>query len=305
MISIIILSWNRKDEILKTLESLKNQTYKNFEIIIVDQASTDGAPKAIEEMFPEVAIMRLHKNFGVPGGRNIGAVNAKGNILVFLDNDASLDDKALELVVKRFSAEDKLGVIGFKVLNANTKTLDFSSWVYQKTKIRDADTEFYTYTFCGAGYAIRGEIFKKVGYYWDELFFGWEEMELSIRVLDAEYNILYDPNIVAYHRISKERKTYNILHECKRLRNSLWVLWRYMPISYSIMESIIRVIVYFIKAIRYRCVFKMIVYFFSSFRKVKLLFSNKDRISMGTLKKYKKLSHRGPIIEQIKWLLFR
>lgn len=305
MVSIIILSWNRKNEILKTLEDLKQQTYKNFEIIVVDQASTDETPEAIEEIFPDVKIIRLHKNFGVPGGRNVGAANAKGRILVFLDNDASLDNKALEVVVERFSKEDKLGIIGFQILNATTKKLDLSSWAYQKVKIKDEDTEFYTYTFCGGASAIKKEILKKIGYYWDELFWGWEEMGLSIRVLDAGYKILYLPSVIVNHRISEEKKTNSSLAECIRLKNSLWVSWRYMPISYSIMESIIRMPVYFIKAIRYRCILKMITYFLSSFKKIGLLFDKKHRISKTTLKKYKKLSNHGPVLEQMRWLLFK
>lgn len=305
LVSVIILSWNRKNEILKTLEDLKRQTYKNFEIIVVDQVSTDGTLEAIEELFSDAKIIRLHKNFGVPGGRNIGIANAKGNILVFLDNDASLNERALEIVVKRFSMEDSLGIIGFKILNATTGKLDLSSWAYQKVKIKDEDMEFRTYSFCGGASAIKKGVFEKVGYYWDELFWGWEEIELSIRVLDAGYAILYLPSIIVNHRISKENKTNRNLAECIRLKNSLWVLWRCMPIAYSLKESLIRVPAYFVKAIRYRCFLKMLLYFFSSFRKIGLLFSSKYRISKITLEKYKKLSSRGPILEQTKYLFLK
>jgi GT2 family glycosyltransferase len=231
-VSLILLSWNRKNDILRTIESLKRQSYADFETIVVDQGSTDGTLEAIAP-YP-IQIIKLHNNIGVPGGRNIGAAKAKGDLLVFLDNDAELKEDALEIVVNRFQQEENLAIIGFKILNAFTKELDILSWPYQKSRLRECNTEFETYIYCGAGHAIRKRIFSEVGYYWDELFFGWEEMDLSIRAMDAGYHIVYDPRIVVYHYRSPENRTLKAQHDCQRLKNSLWVLWRYFPPVYAV-----------------------------------------------------------------------
>lgn len=299
MISVIILSWNRKKEILRTLDDLQRQTYKDFEIVVVDQGSTDGTLEAVAS-YP-VRIIRLHQNFGVPGGRNVGAVNAKGDVLVFLDNDASLSDDALERVVALFK-DKSIGIVGFQILIESTKMLDLSSWVYQKGKLKDSDKAFYSYTYCGCGHAIRKGLFDTVGYYWDELFFSWEESEYSIRVLDAGHSILYSPDIKVYHRISPENRTFKPEGECLRLKNSLWVLWRYFPVFYAIRHSFVRIGVYFIKGFRQKCFLLMLWYLLKSFSKIGLIFNKEYKISKETFIKYLKLSDKGPVFSQLKHL---
>ena len=304
-LSIIILSWDRKEDLLKTLEDLKSQSFKDFEIIVVDQGSTDGVLQEIENKFSYVKIIRLHKNFGVPGGRNVGAINALGDILVFLDNDASFCDDALQKIENHFNQDARLGILGFKILINGTNELDLSSWAYQKDKINDADKPFETYTFCGCAHAIKREVFEQIGYYWDELFFAWEEVEFSIRAIAAQWKITYDPSIEVYHRISKKQRTVNSKHECLRLRNSLWVLWRYMPIDHAISHSFVRIFAYLVKSVRQKCFLKMFCTVFLSFQKIGLFFQYKDRIPRDILKKYIKLSSKGSIIKQLKWLFFK
>ena len=80
------------------LEELEKQTFRDFEIVVVDQGSTDGAPEEIEKQYPQIKVIRLQKNAGVPAGMNIGAVNARGEILVFLDNDAVLKYDGLQML---------------------------------------------------------------------------------------------------------------------------------------------------------------------------------------------------------------
>lgn len=303
LVSVIILNWNRKEEIIKTLSDLNQQSLHDYEIIVVDQNSDDGSPDMITRDFPLVKLIRLHKNFGVPGGRNIGAANAKGDILVFLDNDASLDNSALESVVARFKNNPSLGIMGFKILNANTNELDFSSWVYQKSKIKESNSEFSTYTFCGAGHAIRREVFEKVGYYWDELFFGWEEMELSLKAMDKGYNIIYYSEIKVYHRISNQNRTVSYKHECFRLRNSLWVIWKYYPLLSIIAESVQYIFAYLFKAIKNRFFLQYCIFLLKGFSKLGFIFNKKMRISYETFKKYKTLSYKGSLFNIIKFLI--
>ena len=195
--------------------------------------------------------------------------------------------------------------MGFKVVNAKTGKLDLSSWPYQKSKIKDSEKEFDTYTFCGAGHAIKKEIFQKAGTYWDELFFSWEEMDLSLRVLDAGYRIIYNPKVTVYHRISEEKRTSNALHECIRLKNSLWVFWRYMPRGHALLETVFRVPTYLIKGMRKGCFFRMLVYVFVALKKINLLFDNSHCISKEALRKYKRLSDKGPVFDQLRYLFFK
>jgi GT2 family glycosyltransferase len=305
LVSVVILSWNRQAEIKKTLADLDRQTYTNFEVLVIDQGSSDGTPEAIEKLFPRVRVIRLPGNLGVPGGRNIGVAKAQGDIVVFLDNDASLENEGLTKTVEKFKNNPHLGILGFRILDAKTGELDLGSWVYQKNKIAEAQSEFLTYTYCGAGHAIRKEVFQKAGYYWDELFFSWEEMELSIKAINAGYDILYDPQIVVYHRVSKEKRATNKVHEGLRLRNSLWVLWRYMPWRYSLPMTGVRIFAYLVKAVRNRFLFSMITCLFAAFTRVGLVLNKKDKISGAALERFKALSAKGSLGVQLRWLLLK
>ncbi len=303
VISVILLSCERKEETLETLKSLYQQTFKDFEVIVVDQGSSKDVINSIRTNFQDVNLILLHKNMGVPAGRNIGAINANGEILIFLDNDAHFNNDAFEKVIQRFENNKKLGIVGFRIVNAKTKKLDYSSWVYQKSRIKDAEKEFETYTFCGAGHAIRREVFEKVGYYWDELFFGWEEMEFSIKVINNNIKILYSPDVVVYHRLSDEGRVLKPRRECFSLRNSLWVSWRYMPRYYALWESIVRIFTYLFKSIKGRFFFIMVLTVIGSFRRFSLIFTAKYRISKAGFNEFKRLSNKGPIFRQIQQLL--
>ena len=86
-VSIIIPHWNGIDILTECLESLTLTEYDNFEIIVVDNASTDGSPDLVTLNFPQINLVENSENFGYAGGCNRGAKIANGEYLVFLNND--------------------------------------------------------------------------------------------------------------------------------------------------------------------------------------------------------------------------
>lgn len=86
LVSVIIPTYNRKDVVIAAIESVVNQEYKNFEFIVIDDGSTDGTKEYIEEMFPDIVVIR-QENQGVSSARNLGIKNAKGGYIAFLDSD--------------------------------------------------------------------------------------------------------------------------------------------------------------------------------------------------------------------------
>ena len=84
LISIIIVNWNGKKWLRKCLDSLTKQTYKNYEIIFVDNASYDGSVKFIKENYPFAKIIVNSKNLGFAGGNNIGFRMSKGEFILLL-----------------------------------------------------------------------------------------------------------------------------------------------------------------------------------------------------------------------------
>ena len=92
LISIIIVNWNRIDDMRETLNSLESQTYRNYEIVVVDNGSTDDSKTKLPLEFPNIRLISVDKNLGCEEGFNIGMENSNGDIFFYLDSDASLDN---------------------------------------------------------------------------------------------------------------------------------------------------------------------------------------------------------------------
>src|SRR3990170_4629146 len=114
LVSVVILTWNRKDDLLETVAELKESTYAPIEIIVVDNGSNDGTQEEINEKFSEVNFIRLEKNVGI-AGYNIGMKKARGEYVVLLDSDSFPDRKAIERMVAVFESDSQIGAVAFDV----------------------------------------------------------------------------------------------------------------------------------------------------------------------------------------------
>jgi GT2 family glycosyltransferase len=222
LISVAIVTWNRKDDVLTTIKSVYDQSYKNYEVVMVDNSSTDGTVDAVRQAYPDVRVVALERNLGPTGGRNAAIAAAHGEILFFLDSDASLGQDTLAITAEKFKAEQDLGVVACKVINAYTQQLDeVGGRIFSHGA--EAEMEFFSYSFSECGCAIRKEVFERAGMFWDFLFFGREGEELGLRIWDAGYKILYSPHTVVYHRVSPNKRVTGGKREYFDLRNSLYV----------------------------------------------------------------------------------
>ena len=82
LVTVNILSYNRKDELRNTLQKVYEQDYENIEVIVVDNASSDGSPEMVDKEFPGAKLIKLEKNIGIAGW-NEGFVGARGNTYCF------------------------------------------------------------------------------------------------------------------------------------------------------------------------------------------------------------------------------
>ncbi len=229
-ISVIILTFNRVVDTLALLASLTSQCMEDFEIIIVDNGSTDGTLIAVAAAHPRVRCIGLVRNVGVPAGRNMGAAHAKGEYFVFLDNDSEVrDDEFLLKIADSFHQFPDAGALGFQVFAHSTGELDESTWVWSDA-LRGADSPEIIYAFVGAGFAVRSEVFKEVGGFCESLFFMHEEKELCMRMLRRNYVIYYIPGIALYHKVSAENRCQKFKRDFYYgVRNSIWIGLRNYP----------------------------------------------------------------------------
>lgn len=229
LVSVVIVTYNRREDLLESVRSVYGQTYRNFETIVVDNASTDGTVEAVEAEFPDVRIARLGHNGGPTAGRNAGILASRGEILFFLDSDASMAPDTLLQTVHRFDADSSLGVIACKVINPRTNRPAHPGWIFSERDDQDRDTEFLSFSFSECGCAIRKTVFDSTGLFNEFLFFGREGEDLSLRVWDAGMQILFDPKAVVYHRVSPDMRVGGATRAYYDLRNCLYIYLIHYP----------------------------------------------------------------------------
>jgi GT2 family glycosyltransferase len=241
-ISVIIVSWNALHYLKEFLPSVCATTYKNVEIILADNASTDESVTYTQEYFPTVRICQLDKNYGYCGGNNRGAKFAKGEILLFLNNDVKVNPNWLEPIAACFS-DDRTAVVQPKLLSL--KQPDF----FEYAGAAGGEMDYLGYPFCrgrifdtlekdegqyeknesifwasGAAFAIRKNIFEQFGGFDEDFEFHMEEIDLCWRILRKGYAINYEPKSVVWHlgggslNSLSPRKTYY------NFRNNWWMM---------------------------------------------------------------------------------
>lgn len=273
MISVIITTQNRLEDLTRLLHELKKVEIPGFEIIIVDNNSIDGSNKFINENYSNVKLIRLHWNAAGITGRNIAAKNARNKILVSLDDDAIITPSTFNKILNQFKRDPKLGVIPCSVINGD-KVEDRGK--YEKRLNEDnVGKEVFSGTACGL--AFRKVIFEKCGY-WED--WGQEapfELSLIIKCLSLGLKVkrYNDINVFHYHSPSITRNS-QIAHFSA---TKSWVWWyvKFYPIS-SVIRNVIRILYLSCYAIIEQKSFLYILAVFSSIKNIPKIFMNERQV---------------------------
>ncbi len=239
LVSVVIATWKRREELRKTLLEYGKQSYPHVEIIVVDNNSCDGTVELLGEEFPNVRLIRLSENTGVKA-YNIGMQAAKGDILVISDNDSHLEPSGIEKIVQKFREGDEhLAVVACEVVYLPQNSV--YHWYPLHVDAENPDPRGYpSHLFIGAGAAIRREVLERIGCYPEEFFLYMNEVDLCTRIIGAGYDVRYFPDIVTYHRwteISRVKGRSRLLS----FRNAIWYYWKYFPIHIALGRSLIRI----------------------------------------------------------------
>jgi GT2 family glycosyltransferase len=222
LIAIVVLNYNKRNDILDCLKSIFNLEYPEIEVIVVDNGSTDGSPEAIKSEYPDVHLVECKKNLGVAGGRNIGIKYADQNFnykyLLFLDDDIVIDKKALTEMVCSFYKDKSIGIVAPKCLMSKTPGVIgyaggmsvnlFSGKITNIGGGEKDEGQFDKTGFissCGGLCLISKELINQVGIF-DEKFnpYGWEDVDLSLRARQKGFKIFYNHKAVIYHKGGKK-----------------------------------------------------------------------------------------------------
>ena len=233
LVSIVMLAWNRKDDVRESLQHIQEIDYSPLEVIVVDNASTDGTAEMVEDEFPSVRLIRMFKNIGIEA-YNIGFENSKGKYIVIIDDDSFPAKNAIQRMVQVFEEDEQLGVVAFDVRNYyNYDEIKNELEHTDETAEVKAVASGYLMSFNGAGVGIRRDLFKQIGYYPEEFFLYNNEMDCAFKIWDAGYRIEFYSNIVSYHKYSPTNRA-SWRAPFYYTRNSFWLAWKHYPIDMAL-----------------------------------------------------------------------
>ncbi len=210
-VSVVILSYNSKENLIEFIPSLISQKYHNFEIIVVDNASTDGSEEFIRTNYPKIKVVQTEQNLGYAAGNNAGFEVAQGEYIVVVNPDTVADPEWLAELIKPLESDPTIAATTSKILI-----------YYQKDRINTcANTNHHTgLTFCrglnklasefnnyqavgavsGCSFAIRSDMLKNINGFDPDFFLYQEDADLSWRIRFAGGKIMYVPESVIYHK---------------------------------------------------------------------------------------------------------
>lgn len=263
-IAIVIVNWNKKEYILNLLESLNNIDYQHSDIVVVDNASTDGSVQAIKEQFPNIQLLVNEDNLGGTGGFNTGMRYALSKDIYkyiwLLDNDVEVQSNTLSELVSVMDEDEGIGIAGSMCINPETKDLvdnaginiDWNSGILKAlfgnnrlSEISQGVFEVDCVSACSA--LARVETLEKTGLMDERYFLWWDDVDLSLSIRNREKKAVSVSTSVVYHPAEKDRALMNYYN----YRNSLLTYSKYagnyvrLKIFHRIASSLSKLILFY------------------------------------------------------------
>lgn len=243
-ISIITINYNRLKDSCKLIESLPLED-DSLEVIVVDNASKEDEATIIAQRYPQVIVIRSKENLGFAGGNNLGFKAAHGKYLFFINNDVVLRHQTSDfrLLINRLESSPTIGVVCPKIRFAwGDNPIQFAGYT-QLTKITmrnkaigygeqdkgQYNTAHITPYAHGAAMMVKREMIEKAGMMPECYFLYYEELDWSMMIRRAGYEIWYEPNFTVFHKESQTTGQQSPLRTYYLTRNRLLFVKRNNP----------------------------------------------------------------------------
>ena len=210
MVSIVIPNWNGARYIEVCLGSLERQTYKDFELIFVDNNSEDSSIEIVKRQFPRAHVVTLEENKGFATAANEGIKVGRGDYIALLNNDTESDPHWLEELLKGMDRSKAIGMCASKIIQFDDRSkLDTAGDGYTTfgvsikrghgLKPDEYSKEEFVFGACAAAALYRKSMLDEIGYFDEGLFCIYEDVDLSFRAQLAGFQCLYVPTATVYH----------------------------------------------------------------------------------------------------------
>jgi len=215
---IILVNWNNFSDTVECIDSLLIFPYEHRKIVLVDNASTDGSLRKIQDWLMErkfidrITIIPLNHNIGFGGANNKGiqySLENNADFILLLNNDTIVTDKFLRPMLKTALSDNKIGIVGGKIKFFYNKDrvwfsgghIDFLRGAFYHRE-EDCTGQRESAFITGCLMLIPTSVLRKVGYFDENYFLNVEDIDLSCRVKDAGYKLVINCDSVIYHKIS-------------------------------------------------------------------------------------------------------
>ncbi len=237
--SVIIPSWNGAQLLPACLESLRVQTYQDFEVLVVDNASTDGTPDIVQRDFGEVRLVSLPRNRGFTGATNAGIAQSRGTMVALINQDVEAHPHWLQEIARAAQAYPEAGAIACKImLYAQRDHFHSAGDVYRidgvpaNRGVWEPDSGQYdepteVFSACGGAGAYRRRVLDQIGAFDESFFMYLEDVDLAWRQQLAGWPTIYAPSAVAFHHLSASGGGPTASYYTGR--NTIYVIAKNMP----------------------------------------------------------------------------
>ncbi|MFC1649092.1 glycosyltransferase family 2 protein [Patescibacteria group bacterium] len=210
LVSIVIVNFNGKKWLKDCLTSVFKQTYKNYEVIFVDNNSSDESVDYVKKNYPKVKIINNHVNTGFAGGNNLGFSKSSGEYLLSINNDTKFGKHFLEKLLKSFE-NSNISIAQPKIISMDSGKIDScgsywtdSSFLYYIGNDKNPDLKKYNkpfpvFSIKGVALLVKREVVEKIGLFDVDFWSYYEETDLCQRAWLSGYESWYWPEATIYH----------------------------------------------------------------------------------------------------------
>jgi len=225
-VSLVIPTRNRIEFTIRCLQSARELSYPKYEIIVVDNASTDGTPDIIREQFPGITVISNKTNLGYAGGCNLGIEYSTGDCVLLLNNDTIIVDKnLLEVLAKELYSSPAIAAVCPRIV-------DYDDYNVSQFDGKGDNIGFLEIT--GVSFLIKKEALKNVGMFDPIFFVYYEDRDLFARLTKMGWLLRYVPSVRVAHWRSATSIMNSGFYHYYHNRNLLILMKRYMTLSHIV-----------------------------------------------------------------------
>lgn len=258
-VSVVILNWNGLKYLKKFLPSVCASTYPNLEIVVGDNASTDGSVQFLKENYPQVRIISNDRNYGFAGGYNKVLAKLNSDYFILLNSDVEVEAGWIEPLISLMETDPEIAAAQPKILSQANKDLfeyagaaggyiDRYGYPFCRGRIFDTveadngqyDTASEIFWASGAAFFIKRKNWIEMGGFDEDFFAHMEEIDLCWRMKNQGYRIMYCPNSSVYHVGGGTLDAENPYKTYLNFRNNLVLLQKNLPFWRSVSIIFIR-----------------------------------------------------------------